>query len=195
MSRTWFTSDLHFGHENILRLCPERRGETIDEHDHILVDNWNAVVAPDDDVHVLGDFALRCHPARMAEIFNALKGRKHLTIGNHDNGATLSLKWASEPTPYRELQLELQECGPDGKPLLQRIVLCHYAMRTWNQAHRGAIMLYGHSHGNLPAIRNSLDVGVDAWDGRPVSLEMVRERLNILFPPEPQGSASDDCQP
>ncbi len=46
----------------------------------------------------------------------------------------------------------------------QHIVLCHYAMRTWNHMHHGSWHLYGHSHGSLSEAQGglSMDVGVDA---------------------------------
>jgi calcineurin-like phosphoesterase family protein len=51
------------------------------------------------------------------------------------------------------------------------IVMCHYAMRVWNRSHRGAWMLYGHSHGSLPDDPGalSIDVGVDCHDYTPIS--------------------------
>jgi hypothetical protein len=53
-------------------------------------------------------------------------------------------------------------------------VLCHYALRTWNGSHRGALRLYGHSHGGLAGDSQSVDVGVDCWDFRPVTLDEIR---------------------
>jgi calcineurin-like phosphoesterase family protein len=50
-----------------------------------------------------------------------------------------------------------------------QVVLCHYAMRVWRNAHHGALHFYGHSHGNLPGDAQSLDVGVDCWDFAPAS--------------------------
>jgi calcineurin-like phosphoesterase family protein len=48
-------------------------------------------------------------------------------------------------------------------------------MRVWNQSHRGALHLYGHSHGTLPDDANSksFDVGVDCHDYHPISLDRV----------------------
>src|SRR5664279_3833835 len=59
----------------------------------------------------------------------------------------------------------------------QRLVLCHYGMRTWPGSRRGALHLYGHSHGTLPGNAQCLDVGVDCWDFRPVTLPEIRAKL------------------
>lgn len=55
-------------------------------------------------------------------------------------------------------------------------------MRVWNGSHHGSIMLYGHSHGNLPGNNQSTDVGVDCWDYSPCSLDQVVERLSLSGP-------------
>ena len=52
----WLTSDLHFGHENIIRYC-DRPFADVDAMNRALVDRWNEVVGDDDVVWVLGDFA------------------------------------------------------------------------------------------------------------------------------------------
>ena len=57
------------------------------------------------------------------------------------------------------------------------IWLSHYAHRTWPRLHRGDLHLYGHSHGTLPGDSRSLDVGVDCWGYRPVTLAEIRERM------------------
>ena len=165
----FFTADHHFGHANIIKMCA-RPFDSVLEMDEDLVRRWNEAVGPDDDVWHLGDFACRCHPRHMADVFNRLNGRKRLVTGNHDNGATLALRWAAPPVPYTELDAEVS-----GRRT--RIILFHYALRTWNQSRRGAIHLYGHSHGRLPGVGNSTDVGVDAWDYRPASLDEIVRHL------------------
>jgi calcineurin-like phosphoesterase family protein len=42
------------------------------------------------------------------------------------------------------------------------VVLCHYAMRTWNKSHYNSWQLYGHSHGGLAPWGKQHDVGLDA---------------------------------
>src|ERR1017187_8378616 len=54
---TWFTADQHFGHKRIIELSGRPFG-SVEEMNEAVVDRWNAVVAPDDLVWVLGDFAL-----------------------------------------------------------------------------------------------------------------------------------------
>ena len=75
----------------------------------------------------------------------------------------------------------------------QDMTLCHYAMRTWDKAHHGTWMLYGHSHGTLPEyssvkgfpkknseIYRTMDVGVDNMytllgEYRPISFEEIKK--------------------
>lgn len=47
----YFTSDLHFGHINILRHC-DRPFADIDEMDRELIARWNRRVTPQDDVYI-----------------------------------------------------------------------------------------------------------------------------------------------
>jgi calcineurin-like phosphoesterase family protein len=56
------------------------------------------------------------------------------------------------------------------------LVLCHYAFRTWRDMGRGAWNLHGHSHGRLKPLARQADVGVDAWQFRPVTLAEITGR-------------------
>jgi len=168
---TFFTSDHHFGHANILEYS-DRPFSSIEEHDSVLVDNWNSVVSPGDLVYHLGDFVFgkeKWKYDRACELLSVLNGQVHLIRGNHDYGKMLEAPWASVHK-YKTIKVKT----PDGP---QRIFLCHYAMRVWNQSHYGVWSLFGHSHGSLVDDPQSLstDVGVDTQGYTPVSFERVGE--------------------
>lgn len=165
MPKTWFTADTHFRHANIIRHC-SRPFADVSEMDRTLVDSWNAVVSPGDDVWVLGDFAIG-GPEIARGYLRRLRGKKHLVWGNHDKHSVRQLPdWASSQA-YVETKVDDV-----------RLVLLHYALRTWPGSNHGVLHLYGHSHGNLPVLDDrSLDVGVDVWGFRPVSLTEIRKRL------------------
>lgn len=158
---TFFTSDTHFGDPRILRI-DRRPFPDLPTHDQALTEAWNAVVGPEDEVWHLGDFALGPPPERVAALLAALNGRKHLIVGNNDGPATLSAPGWVSVAHYAEITVEER-----------RLVLCHYAFRTWNGLGRGAINLHGHSHGRLKPIPRQYDVGVDAQDLRPVALAQI----------------------
>lgn len=162
--RVLFCADLHLNHRGVISMCG-RPFADVDEMNACLIDAWNSRVRPADTVWFLGDFAMGASPAECAAFFARLNGTKHLLRGNHDRKRVLDLPWAS--------QHDLAHVTVDG----QRLVLCHYAMRSWSQVWRGAVHLYGHTHGTLPPTRQSCDVGVDAWAYRPVTLDEIRERL------------------
>lgn len=79
MARVFFTSDLHFGHQN---LCRNIRGMSVKESDELIIHNWNSVITKRDKVYVLGDFTMekRCD----IEILKQLKGDIVIVGGNHD---------------------------------------------------------------------------------------------------------------
>jgi calcineurin-like phosphoesterase family protein len=163
----WYTADTHFGHSNIIRLCG-RPFSSVGEMDEAVIAAWNAVVAKDDEVYHLGDFCFG--PASRAQAYLArLNGKKHLVHGNHDKRSVRDMPhWASSSTL---IEREIEGVA---------MVLFHYGMRTWRGSNRGTLHLYGHSHGRLPGDRQSCDVGVDAWDFRPVALAEIRARLSTL---------------
>ena len=79
----FFTSDLHFGHEGIIRMC-NRPFQTLEEMDETLIKNWNSLAKPKDKVYVLGDFFMYYKKPKLREILNRLNGTKILIKGNHD---------------------------------------------------------------------------------------------------------------
>lgn len=170
MSDTWFTSDLHIGHSNILEYS-NRPFKTVDEMNEALVDNWNRVVKAGDRVYCLGDFAL-CDPDIASDFAGRLEGQKFFIWGNHD-------KAVRKHQPFLKHWVWQKDIA-DIKVGEQRIVLCHYALLTWNQSHRGAWSLHGHSHGSLRESPDALrtDVGVDCWDYRPVSFDELKEHMS-----------------
>jgi calcineurin-like phosphoesterase family protein len=165
MQAVWFTSDTHLGHANVIEHC-QRPFASLAEMDDAILGNINALVMPQDILYHLGDFAWK----NPKEYRSRIKCRQvHLVIGNHDRKVAESVGFASV-SGYKELKVG------EGR---QRIVLCHYAMRVWNQHHRGAWHLYGHSHGSLPDEgRRAFDVGVDCWAYKPLSLEQVSAEMS-----------------
>lgn len=161
---TWFTADLHFGHANILEHHPAR-GTSLDEMHARIVHNWNSSVAARDEVWVLGDFYLgrKTDDVGAGGWFHALRGKKHLIVGNHDSNVVYNLPWTS----IHHLR--------EWKQKPHRAVLCHYPLLTWNGAHRGVWMLHGHSHGLLRVGGTTrLDVGIDTHpEFRPYHLDEI----------------------
>lgn len=160
--RIFVTADTHFGHSSLA----SRRGfASVEEHDALLIEAWNSVVGPRDEVWHLGDFALGASPERCAAVFKRLRGRKILVRGNHDRKRTLDLPWHA----IHELATP--------KLIGRRWVFCHYPMRAWMGAFRGTVHVFGHTHGKLPDTNRSCDAGVDRWGYRPAALEEVLERV------------------
>jgi len=174
----WFTSDLHLGHEKILTLGKGRPFDTIEEHDEVLISNINRVTKPGDTLYIIGDFTTRIPTPELRAYRDRIDCKDIWLIrGNHD---AKGVEQVFGPDKVRDIyKIKPRQSGLDVP-----IVLCHYAMRTWPQSHRGSWMLYGHSHGMLPddGTTLSFDVGVDCWDYKPVSLKWawmtVKARIN-----------------
>lgn len=86
---TFFTSDQHFGHANILVYEDEcrrdqhgNRFESVEQMDEYMIEQWNAVVRPGDTVYCLGDFSYK--QATIESVMPRMNGSKILIVGNHD---------------------------------------------------------------------------------------------------------------
>lgn len=172
-SKIYFTADTHFGHTNIIRYCG-RPFETKEEHDRVLIENWNNKVQPQDVVYHLGDFGFGT-PDDLRKIAAKLQGKIHFIRGNHDKPTILDViggRFAS----IKDVSI----IYPTYNDKKITIFLSHYAHRSWFKSNHGSWHLWGHSHNNLPPHGLSFDVGVDAWNFEPISLEEVATKIESL---------------
>jgi calcineurin-like phosphoesterase family protein len=170
VSNTFFTSDQHFGHGRVIEYS-NRPFKDADEMDEMLIQNYNAVVRPGDLVYHLGDFSFH-KLERTVQIAKRLVGQKYLLFGNHDRRSRKEPKFLSQFVWAKDLA---QVDGPDGV----KVILCHYAMLTWNHSHHGSWQLHGRSHGSLPVDTRTRrqDVGVDVWGYTPVSIDVLAKEM------------------
>lgn len=138
MSRVFYTSDLHLGHENILWLGYGRPFKSIQDHDDELICRWNEKVGPDDCVYVLGDFSYRSAVA-VHQYLEQLEGHKHLVVGNHDS------KWMKNERALAHFASVRDSLNAtiDGRHLY----LSHAPVKP-KPPH--AVMVYGHIHADKP---------------------------------------------
>ncbi len=148
----WFTSDLHYFHNNIIDFSGRPYVDMIEMIDSLIF-NHNLVVKKDDEVWMLGDISFG-NPTRTKEVLASLNGRLNLVLGNHDEAIR------KHPDRYPEFESiqHYKEVNYDNT----KICLSHFAFRVWNQSHHGSYHLHGHSHGTLPPHGLSVDVGVDS---------------------------------
>lgn len=176
----WFSADTHFCHANIIRYC-KRPFENIDLHNETILNNWNSRVSDTDSVYFLGDFGFATQEKLLA-IRKMLKGRIHYIRGNHDKSIRSELaesfEWVRD---YYELKV------PDGEMgVVQRIILFHYPIHSWNARSHGSWHCHGHSHGTVTSSDSlaRLDVGVDAQNFSPISYEEVKIKMTAkVFKP------------
>lgn len=161
----FFTSDLHLGHQNVIRFC-QRPFDTAKEMDAALIANWNARVTNADTVYILGDLIFRAEEPADTYL-RQLKGKKHLIIGNHDR------TWLDKGdySTYFESISRMDVINmPQGK-----CTLCHYPMMSFE----GRYLIYGHIHNNrsdtywplLKTMDHALNAGVEVNGYRPVSFD------------------------
>lgn len=131
----YFTSDLHFGHANVIHY-DERPFATVQEMDRELIRRWNQKVTDQDTVYILGDISWY-HADKTCEILRQLHGRKILVLGNHDRVKGSLRDCFEEVCSYKEIML----------PNHIHIVLCHYPIHFFNRRHHAnSYMFYGHVH-------------------------------------------------
>jgi len=192
---TYFTSDEHYWHENVIKYCG-RPFKDVKEMNEAIIINHNMIVTPEDTVYRLGDFSLAF---RAVELYAPrLMGIKKLIPGNHDflhsyhkrsRNKENHEKWIEK---YQEYGFEvLPEQFVLDIPGVGTFNLCHHPYagpyelyeshdkyEKWRMKDDGRILLCGHVHEKWKTRRSPngtlmINVGVDVWDFKPVSLDEI----------------------
>lgn len=178
LAKKFYTADLHFGHRNIRHHCPATRNfASTEEMDSAIIYGINDRVGRNDILYIIGDFAVCSDAEYVKHCFHMLNGRKILILGNHDLDRNKSTRSTLSILPWDRPPAHALETTDEGR----RIYLHHYACRIWPSAHYGSYHLFGHSHGNLPALGRSRDVGIDCVDSKfaPLTFKEVQETLHV----------------
>ena len=159
----YYISDTHFGNENIIKHDANngcRKFSSLEEHDNLIINNWNNVVTNQDEVYILGDFSW-LYARETEEIIKKLNGNKFLVKGNHD-------RWYKDGACKKLLQgiYDIKTIEDNGR----QVVLSHFPQMMWNGQHRGAIHIFGHLHNtkehyDYMEFINELDKRIKERDG------------------------------
>lgn len=149
-SNIFFTSDLHLGHESILRYTD--RGlyfDNIADHDEWIVNRINEYVSEKSVLYILGDVSMH-NKWKSAELIERLQcNNKHLIFGNHDDGKR-------EFYAKSELFVSVQD-RLIIKAYSKNIVMDHFPLAEWPSGHHGFWHLHGHTHGSFDLVKRGLD--------------------------------------
>ena len=175
---TFFTSDTHFNHANIIKFC-NRPFKDVEQMNEVMITNWNNAISKDDTVFHLGDFCLG-GAAEWTKILDRLNGKIYLIMGNHD------LKNIRQGFISRFEHVAMQMHIEVGK---QRIYLCHFPFLFFEGGYKDVWQLFGHVHtrrsnsgidaGRLQYLYpTQYDVGVDNNNFTPVSFGQVKRIID-----------------
>lgn len=184
--KKWFTSDHHFWHGNIVRMCNrklnnQREFENLEEMHEELIRRWNERIGKNDIVYHLGDFSFRRCTGLLRRLIARLNGRIILILGNHDQNEARRYIEAGfyDVTWHKRINLQGY-----------KLMLQHYPRFPWvnAKAAKADIIVHGHTHvkeqyneagsatrWNVQTEQDEthfedakIHVGVDAWDFYPV---------------------------
>lgn len=203
----WFTSDLHFGHKFVSGLrgfwSPPSTLQVPDAeaHDKAIIDNWTAMVKPDDMVWVLGDICVSASGwVKALEILGSLPGRKILVSGNHDPTANhhrdarkyqrAALKVFDAVQEYGRIKMAPRDSWYGGY-----VLVSHYPYSGVGSDHGeerysqyrlpdlGMPLIHGHTHGTEKLHFSDkgtpeIHVGLDAWDMKLVAKHTIENLID-----------------
>jgi len=184
----FFTSDTHFGHERIIELS-NRPFRDVAHMNEEIIERWNSVVGPLDEVFHLGDVALGPW-VEWHNILTRLNGFKTLVVGNHDRvfkgmSQKQQDRFAENYATWFDVVVDEVTNLPVGGHMTN---LSHFPYsgdshgaeryREFRLKDEGRTLIHGHTHEDKVVSRSDagtlqIHVGQDAWGFFPVSEDVV----------------------
>jgi len=172
----YFISDHHWGHKAVIWMS-DRPFEHIHEMNIFMIEKWNEVVGPDDEVYYLGDWMYKMNPnAFVKNVLNNLNGKIYSLIGNHDERHIHKymdrLEWVKD-------RFELKYTHDEKE---YKFILDHYPIQSWKGMWRGTIHLHGHTHHkttdlHYDSLGFKLNVNCEILEYKPISIIEVINRF------------------
>lgn len=195
---TFFISDMHFGHSNIIEYS-DRPFKDLDEMAKAIINNCNNVVNHDDLLYIAGDAVMGVRHKNLP-VMHHLHGFKVLFPGNHDDCHPMyseKKNFTEKVELYKQYFDDILDASQP-HPVEDHYLLSHFPYNfeeedyigrdfsKWEPKDEGKILLHGHVHNTWKYKLSDLgtpmiNVGVDVWDFTPVSMDqieaLIREKM------------------
>lgn len=171
--KTWFTSDFHFFHNNIIKYC-NRPFESVEKMNETIIRKYNERVKKNDTVFFLGDFGFFAsrnrafrgegQPFKPKDIIKKLNGNFIHVAGNHDkNSNKMQSKIQEIIIHVAKTDIQLIH-NPENARTSYELILCGHVHERWKVKEitkRNKTSLI-------------INCSVDAWDFYPVSWDEIQ---------------------
>ncbi len=177
MNMIYLSSDLHFNHSREFVYKP-RGFDSVEDMNIAIVNNFNSIVTPEDDLYLLGDLMLGQDMEAGLELVRQLNGRIHIVRGNHDSDR----RWEA----YRELPNVIEMAAAIYLHYRKyHFYLSHFPTLTGNLEKESlkqmTCNLFGHTHSKEHFFEDRpymYNVAVDAHNCTPVLLDHIIVEMN-----------------
>ncbi len=201
---TWFISDIHFGHKNVINYC-NRPFTDVDNMKEKIIENWNKLVRPDDLCIFVGDIFFYHTKEEMKATLSRMRGVKILIKGNHDLtpremmsvGFTLcvesmTMKIADEEVVishypfrmkewlYRYVKIKSKVFKFLNKIGIKAPLVLYEKYHERRPIDNGGFLIHGHTHSTNKVNSRMIHVGVDAWNYKPVNIQQISNIINEI---------------
>ena len=171
--KTFFTACTHFNHTNIIKYC-DRPFSSVEIMNQTIQYNWNSKVTPEDEIYILGDFALNCTSEWACNFVDSLNGKKYFIRGNHDRRLLEDKSFFNKFIWVRNQHYLMMDNI--------KILLTHYEKPNFKINHNinYDLHLYAHDHAKVPTKNGNnklYNVGVDANNFSPVEFNEILQCL------------------
>jgi calcineurin-like phosphoesterase family protein len=179
----FFTADEHYYHRNVIRYC-NRPFKDVNEMNNSFIKLHNEVVSPSDTIFHVGDFSMvgKSQHEMITAILKKLNGTHHLILGNHDEIKPFTYVNAGFTSVHTSYEIEL----PNHNDYLklrslgyEKLILNHDP--SMYCICKNAVLVCGHVHTLFKIMKDKkvINVGVDMWDYKPISLTTLIRQFNM----------------
>lgn len=167
LHNTWITSDLHLGHENVIRF-DKRPFSGLEEMHAEIYKNFAKSLRKEDHLIIAGDLSYT-EEDTINFIEHLPTKNVHYVRGNHESNSTKNIEHVFKSV-HDLLEIKVNGLKPP-------VVICHYPLEEWNKCYSGSWHLHGHRHGNVPddPRRYRLDMSTNLWGYAPVQLKTIKD--------------------
>ena len=158
MSRVFIASDPHFGHES---MAIKRGFSGAEEHDELIIKNWNTVISKRDTVYLLGDITMET--SKHYHQLTRLNGLIRVVGGNHD-----------KPKDCKALLNCVESIS--GMVQYKGYILTHCPIHPVELYKRFKGNIHGHVHGDSLEDPRYINVSMENINYTPITIESLNKK-------------------